>query len=148
MSIIFSRQCEYALQAVLYLAVRRPGSTVSIKEISKSLKIPLHFLAKIFQDLSKKKILTSTKGPKGGFSLARPAAEITLLQIVEAIDGVSLFESCILGFPQCSGRSPCAVHGKWGEYRENIKSMLEQKSIGEMAPLMAKKPEYRINKTQ
>lgn len=67
MSLIFSRQCEYALQAVLYLALRPEGEMTSIKEMTDKLGIPYHFLAKILQDLSKKGLLSSLKGPTGGF---------------------------------------------------------------------------------
>jgi Rrf2 family iron-sulfur cluster assembly transcriptional regulator len=145
MSIIFSRQCEYALQAVSYLALQPAGNMTSIKELSKKLKIPYHFLAKILQDLSYKKILLSQKGPSGGFALALSPKKITLLDIVDAIDGDDLTRRCVMGFSQCSGKSPCAVHVDWEQLREGIHSMLAKKSIAEMAKGM-KRPEYRARR--
>lgn len=142
MSLIFSRQCEYALQAVLYLALKPGGEMTSIKEMTDRLDIPYHFLAKILQDLAHKGLLISLKGPTGGFALAMPANEITLFHIVEAIDGVDFTNTCVLGFPECSGRNPCAVHEKWGGLRDGIYSMLVSRNIGEMAREM-KKPEYK-----
>ena len=142
MSLIFSRQCEYALQAVLYLALRPEGEMTSIKEMTDKLRIPYHFLAKILQDLSRKGLLSSLKGPTGGFGLAMPAKEITLFHVVEAVDGVDFTKDCVLGFPECSGRNPCAVHDKWATLRDGIYSMLVSKNIAEMARSM-KKPEYR-----
>ena len=145
MSIIFSRQCEYALQAVCYLALQPAGELTSIKELTKKLKIPYHFLAKILQDLTYKKLLISQKGPSGGFMLAVSPEEITLFHIVDAIDGADLTKKCVMGFPQCSGKSPCAVHSHWEKLREGISSMLINKSITEMAKEM-KRPEYRVRR--
>lgn len=142
MSIIFSRQCEYALQAVTYLALRPDGEMTSIRELAKKLEIPYHFLAKILQDLSYKGLLLSQKGPTGGFALGMPAKDITLFHIVEAIDGVDFTNKCVMGFPECSGKNPCAVHDKWATMRDGIYSMLVNKNIAQMAREM-KKPEYQ-----
>src|SRR3990172_6230061 len=105
MSVLFSRQCEYALQAVLYLALQPEGVRTSIRDLSKRIQIPHHFLAKILQQLVYKGLLRSQKGPTGGFSLDRPAKAITLFNIVEAIDGVEFTTKCVLGFPECSGKN-------------------------------------------
>jgi Rrf2 family transcriptional regulator, iron-sulfur cluster assembly transcription factor len=142
MSLIFSRQCEYALQAVLYLALKPRGQMTSIRELTKTLGIPYHFLAKILQNLTRQGLLKSLKGPRGGFTLAVPAGEITLFRIVEAIDGVAFTQKCVLGFAECSGKNPCAVHDKWAGLRDGITNMLVRKNIAEMARKM-KKPEYR-----
>jgi Rrf2 family protein len=142
MSLIFSRQCEYALQAVTYLALNRQGEMTSIKDISTRLGIPYHFLAKILQDLSRKGLLASLKGPTGGFTLGVPAEEITLFHIVEAIDGIDFTKKCVMGFPECSGTNPCAVHEIWGELREGIITMLIGRNIADLAEEM-RKPEFR-----
>jgi Rrf2 family transcriptional regulator, iron-sulfur cluster assembly transcription factor len=141
MSLIFSRQCEYALQAVVYLALKKWGERVSIKDLARRLDIPYHFLGKILQDLTRKGFLTSVKGPHGGFALAVPAEKITLLQIVETIDGSGFSHNCVMGFPDCSGKNPCAVHETWSGLREGITTMLQARNIGQMAKEM-KKPEY------
>lgn len=142
MSILFSRQCEYALQAVMYLALKPEGKRTSIKELTRKINIPYHFLAKILQDLTYKGLLISQKGPTGGFALAKPAKDITLFQIVEAIDGTDVTSKCVLGFPECSGKNPCAVHEKWAGLRDEIHVMLVGKNITQMAREM-KKPEYK-----
>jgi len=141
MSLIFSRQCEYALQAVVFLALRKEGERVSIKDLTKKLDIPYHFLAKILQDLSRKGLLASLKGPGGGFSLGVPATQITLFHIVEAVDGVDFTQKCVMGFAECSGKHPCAVHEQWASLRDGIYSMLVSKNIAELAAEM-KKPGY------
>jgi Rrf2 family transcriptional regulator, iron-sulfur cluster assembly transcription factor len=142
MSVLFSRQCEYALQAVLFLALKADGERTSIRELTKKIQIPYHFLAKILQDLTYKGLLVSQKGPTGGFALAKSAKEITLFDIVEAIDGSGFMQNCVLGFPECSGKSPCAVHEKWGAMREELRVTLVSKNIGQMAKEM-KKSEYK-----
>ena len=145
MSLIFSRQCEYALQAVLFLALRKEGARVSIKELTRKLQIPYHFLGKIMQDLTRKGLLVSEKGPRGGFALAMPASEITLFHIVDAIDGADFTRTCVMGFPECSGEHPCAVHGQWDTLRNGVYAMLVNKSIEELAHSMHK-PGYHAIK--
>jgi Rrf2 family protein len=142
MSVLFSRQCEYALQAVMYLALKPGREMTSIRELAEKIDIPYHFLAKILQDLTYKGLLVSQKGPMGGFALAKSAKEITLFDIVEAIDGAGFATDCVLGFPECSGKNPCAVHEQWGEVREDIRAMLVNKNVAQMAREM-KKPEYK-----
>jgi Rrf2 family transcriptional regulator, iron-sulfur cluster assembly transcription factor len=138
MSLIFSRQCEYALQAVLYLALEKEGTRVPIKDLTRKLKIPYHFLGKIMQDLTRKGLLVSEKGPRGGFALAKPASAITLFNIVDAIDGADFSRSCVMGFPECSGKHPCAVHDQWDGLRKGISTMLVSKSIEQLARGMHK----------
>lgn len=143
MSLIFSRHCEYALQAVLFLALKPPGEMTSIKDMTPRLEIPYHFLGKILQDLTKKGLLISLKGPTGGFALGMPAKDITLFHIVEAVDGVDFTQTCVLGFSECSGKNPCPVHDKWGALRDGIYEMLVNKNIAQMAADI-KKPGYRV----
>jgi len=141
MSILFSRHCEYALQAVLFLAKKGEGETTSIRELTDALHTPYFFMAKILQDLSHKELLISHKGPSGGFSLGRPADEIALFDIIEAIDGRGLIEECVLGFPSCSPDHPCAMHDQWSKSRDAIHQVLTNKTIAQMAVAMLK-PEY------
>src|SRR3990172_3651724 len=114
MTVIFSKKCEYGMQAVLFLAAQEPGIIVSAETISQVLKIPKEFISKILQSLRESKIIYSTKGKSGGFSLAKPPSEIKLIDVVEAIDGLEMFNSCVLGFPECSPDTPCPVHDSWG----------------------------------
>lgn len=141
MSILFSRECEYALQAVMYLALRPGNEPTSIKELTEKLHTPFHFLGKILQRLVRKGLLKSQKGPAGGFRLALPPEKITLLQVIEAIDGTSFLKTCIFGFPECTPSSPCALHDQWASSRDAINAMLANRSISQMAHSM-KKSQY------
>ncbi len=132
MSVIFSRHCEYALQAILYISTKDGNSFTDIKEISKKLSIPHHFLAKILQNLSRSGILKSHKGPAGGFALGRNPQEITLYQLEVPIAGDGFLNECVLGLPVCSSENPCPVHNRWGKLREEIYEMLAGKNITQM----------------
>jgi Rrf2 family transcriptional regulator, iron-sulfur cluster assembly transcription factor len=132
MSVIFSRQCEYALQAVLYITSKDSNGYTDIKEISAKLNIPQHFLAKILQNLSKSGLLKSQKGPSGGFALSTDPDDITLYQIVVAVDGDGFLTDCVLGLPVCDSDNPCPVHDRWRKLREDIYKMLAAKTVGQM----------------
>ena len=145
MSIIFSRQCEYALQAVSYLALHPNGKLISIKELTERLKIPYHFLGKILQDLVQKGILISQKGNSGGFALAMPPETISFLDIIEMIDGTQFKHQCAMGFTECSSESPCAIHDQWEKSRNELHKLFAGKNIAVMAKAM-KKPQYLVIK--
>lgn len=130
MTVIFSKKCEYGLQAVLYLStLDEYNNMASAEEISKKLNIPKEFVSKILQTLALKKIVASKKGNSGGFYLDRPPSEIKLIEIVEAIDGLALFNNCVLGFPDCSPDKPCPVHKKWGKLRKEAYEMLTNETL-------------------
>ncbi len=133
MSLIFSRQCEYALQAVLYMSAQPGSKFTNIIEISDRLGIPMPFLGKTLQLLVQKKVLESQKGPKGGFRLARTPDEIALFHVVDAIDGTDFLTSCVLGFPECSGKNPCPVHSEWGTLRDRVYQMLADRTIADIS---------------
>lgn len=129
MTVIFSKKCEYGLQAVLYLSTIENDRSASADEISKKLNIPKEFVSKILQSLTLKKLVGSKKGNSGGFFLGKPASQIKLIEIVEAIDGLSLFQNCVLGFPDCCPDSPCPVHNKWGKLRNDAYNMLTSETL-------------------
>ncbi len=143
MSLIFSRQCEYAIQALIYLAKKPAGQWTSIKEIAEQLKIPKHFLGKIMQSLSTKEMLNSQKGLFGGFSLAKSSEEISLFDIIEAIDGDSYRKNCLMGFPDCSKDNPCPLHEKWKILRESIENLLLKRNLSDLADDISK-PGYKV----
>jgi Rrf2 family protein len=132
MTVIFSKKCEYGMQAVLYLAAREKGTLVSADEISKVLKIPREFVSKILQSLRESGLIASTKGKSGGFSLAKDASRIKLIDVVAAIDGLDMFDSCVLGFTECSPTHPCPVHNTWGSLRTQAYDMLTSETIDKL----------------
>jgi Rrf2 family protein len=147
MAIIFSKGCEYGIQATLYIGTQG-GRRVGIREAAEVFGLPIHFLAKILQALSEKKVLSSFKGVNGGFVLHSAPEDIRIMQIVEAIDGGDLFEKCVLGFPDCKDSHPCPVHHTWGATRDSIRSMLSHDSLADLMAASEKKIAYikRTNK--
>lgn len=129
MTVIFSKKCEYGLQAVLFLAAQQRGEVIPSDEIAKKLSLPKEFVSKILQNLTESGIVDSKKGKSGGFILAKNPAKIRLIDIVTAIDGLAMFDSCVLGFPHCNPDNPCPLHSKWGELRTMTYNMLNDETI-------------------
>lgn len=135
---MLSNTCKYGIRAVIYLALNEEeNQKIGIKEISEELNIPTPFLGKILQMLAKNKMLNSTKGPNGGFSLRRPASEITLLHIIEIIDGLGLFEECLIGLSSCSAKShkdvQCPTHRKFLPISDQIFDLFNKETIQSLA---------------
>ncbi len=129
MTVIFSKKCEIALQAVLFLSIKKQKRIYNASEISGELKIPKEFVAKMLQILTDSGIVGSKKGKSGGFYLAKSPSNIKLIDIVEAIDGLEVFHKCVLGFPGCSDSEPCPVHDKWGKLRDDALKMLSEETL-------------------
>jgi Rrf2 family protein len=131
---MLSNTCKYALRAVLYLAINsEAGKKTGIKKISKDLDIPTPFLGKILQNLAKHKILSSTKGPNGGFGLGKDPDEILLMDIVEVIDGHDSFHKCVIGMKYCmEEENPCALHTRYADLREEIRKIFEVETIEQL----------------
>ncbi len=110
---MLSNTAEYALRAVIYVAEQRDRSPVRVGEAAERLGIPRNYLSKIFHELARLGVLTSTRGKHGGFRLARDPAETSLLDIVGCFDQMSERQRCLLGRPQCSDRNACRVHAHW-----------------------------------
>jgi Rrf2 family protein len=143
MSLIFSRQCEYALQAVLYMSAQPKAKYTNINEISERLRLPRPFLGKTLQLLVKGKVLSSLKGPNGGFRLEKGPREIALFHIVDAIDGTDFMTSCVLGFPECSSKNPCPMHSEWGHLRDGVYQTLANKTIADISKEIAQSKQLR-----
>ena len=129
MTVIFSKKCEYGLQAVLFLAAHQDNKVIPVDDIAEKLNIPKEFVSKILQSLTNSGIVVSKKGKSGGFSLAQDPKKIKLIDIVAAIDGLDIFNSCVLGFPNCNPKNPCPLHDRWGELRTMAYSMLTDETL-------------------
>lgn len=123
---MFSKTCEYAIRAMIFIAKRsKAGEKAGIKEISKEIDSPESFIAKILQDLSRKGLVLSTKGPNGGFFLDDKLLDGSLADIVKSVDGEKIFSGCGLGLKQCSEAKPCPIHYQFKIIREEMRNMLE-----------------------
>lgn len=130
---MFSTSCDYGLQAMLFLALHySEDKNIDLTSISEELDIPKHFLSKILQVLVKHKLLVSMKGPTGGFRLNRAPADITLIEIIEAIDGLDIFNECGIGFKKCNDENPCPIHYEYKEVRNKIRNLFKNKTLQEL----------------
>ena len=118
---LVTRETDYAVRTVLYLG-QQDGRMVSVTEIAHEMHIPKSFLAKILQRLVRSHILASSRGAKGGFLLARKPSEITLLSIMEAIQGPAGINVCAVDSKKCRRSSTCAVHPVWVELRKEVET--------------------------
>lgn len=123
-----TRETDYAIRCVLYLAGKR-GSVTMVDEISRGKSIPKSFLAKILQKLGKAGIVRSYRGVKGGFELARSPDKISLLDLIEAIQGPVAMNACALDESVCSLSGSCSVHPVWIEVRREVESLLRKKTL-------------------
>lgn len=132
---MFSKACQYGIKASVYIASQSAmGIRTSLKDIAFNINSPEAFTAKILHQLAKQNILHSLKGPTGGFEIPKGrAAAIKLSDIVSAIDGVSIYEGCALGFDSCDALQPCPMHNKFVGIRNDLKQMLENTSLLELA---------------
>ncbi len=104
---------------------------VGIREIALNVDAPEHFLGKILQDLSRKGIISSTRGPNGGFYLTGQALKRPVADIVAAVDGDGIFTGCSLGLAHCSEAAPCPLHHEFMKIRQQITKMLNRTAIGQ-----------------
>jgi|SRR5690242_1354293 len=136
---LYSRSAEYAIRAFVYLAQVPDGRYAMVKQIAAEEEIPAHFLAKILQQLARKGMLRSSKGPTGGFSLRVPPGEVRLLDIVEALDGLSEYEKCASGLAECTDDMPCPLHDSWKALRSRIMDYLGRNTIADLAKALEQK---------
>ena len=130
---MFSTSCHYGLQAMIYIALHSSDNkNVDLNQIASELVIPKHFLSKILQLLVKSKLLVSMKGPTGGFRLNRPPKEITLIEVIEAIDGLDMFNQCGIGFKRCNDKHPCPIHFEYKHVRDRIEELFKSKTLKEL----------------
>ena len=131
---MLSSTCKYGIRAIVYIAVKSKNQDkIGIRRISEDLKLPMPFLAKILQSLARKKILESSKGPNGGFSLTRRPDEISLLEVAKAIDGNDLFSRCVLHNENCKSfddtKIACTLHSDYVKARRRMEKVFESKTI-------------------
>jgi Rrf2 family transcriptional regulator, iron-sulfur cluster assembly transcription factor len=142
---MFSQTSKYAIKSVIYIWTQSlDNRKVGAKEIGNKIEAPESFLAKILQNLVKGKVIGSSKGPTGGFFADESHAEITLKDVIIAVEGDHLFSGCSLGLKGCSEKNPCPLHFEIVKVRQELNRMLTSKSIKELA-LEVMKGETRLS---
>lgn len=132
---MFSKACEHGIKAIIYIATQSmDGKRVKIGDVIEHTGSPEAFTAKVLGSLTKHNIVNSHTGPFGGFNIDKSRMkEIKVIEIVQAIDGDSIFNGCGLGLSECSNVQPCPMHIKFVKVRSEIKQMLNSMSLYDLA---------------
>jgi Rrf2 family iron-sulfur cluster assembly transcriptional regulator len=128
-----TRGGEYGIRGVLYLAQQDNGKVSMLSGIAKAQDVPPRFLAKIFQALAKAGIVKSHRGAKGGFSLARMPADVTMKDVIEAIEGPIFLNVCLMSPGECNRDKICPMHTVWEEAQKKMMEVLDRANFAELA---------------
>lgn len=129
---MISRSAEYALRALVYMSQAGDRWAMN-REIADELNLPPQFLTKILSTLSREGILASQRGKSGGFRLARDPAKITLLEIVDPFDRLTLRKRCVLGRSRCSDASACILHRTWSPLQDAFRESFAKTTLADIA---------------
>lgn len=140
---IFSGPTEYAIRGLGELAARGGDSPIMLDELVEGTGLPRDFVAKIFQKLVRGGVLRSAKGRGGGFAFARPAQQITLMDIVQAIDGPQVLDRCVVGLERCNDQMPCPQHELYKPIRQRLKVYLTTTTMTDLAASLKAKKQWR-----
>jgi Rrf2 family protein len=130
---MISSAAQYAVRAMILLAMQSEGKYLSVRSIGDRLHISPTFLSKILRSLVEQGMVESHRGPGGGLRIASGAAKTTVKDIVVAVDGEGVFTECVLGLPGCGDREPCPVHDAWGPVRAGLETALQGQTIADLA---------------
>ena len=136
-----TRGGEYGIRGMLHLAMQPPESVTLLGEISAAQRIPESYLSKIFQALSKAGLVRSHRGFKGGYSLARDAAEVNLREIIEGIEGPIALNRCAAEPSACEEEFHCRIQDVWKEAQRAMLAVLEGTTLADLAErTLARRP--------
>ena len=132
-----TRAADYAVRVMIHLAGHATGVRTTRVELASSGDVPEHFLSKILQALSRSGLINSHRGVTGGYVLARPAEAITLLEVIEALEGPIVLNVCLTAGPSCERKGWCSVHPVWSEAQAALTGVLRGYSLAELAQAAA-----------
>lgn len=132
MRVTLNRGGDYAVRAVLDIA-KHGGELRKARQIARSMEIPRGFLTQVLAGLVKVGILTATAGPSGGYTLARPASEISLLDVVVAAEGPLSLDRCVLRGDSCADTDPCVIYHIWAEAQDSFAARLAAATFDDLA---------------
>ncbi len=127
-----SQGAQYAISAIIALSKRSNGDIVSASELARSLDCPAAYLSQLLAKLKKPGILKSQRGLNGGVLLAKPVKDISVYEVIVAIDGDKFFTNCFMGIEGCGHIEPCPFHSFWSKEREKIKDWLTKTTFSDV----------------
>lgn len=131
---MLSNACKYAIRAVIYLALNSDETTKhGVKKVAEALEVPQPFLAQLLRKLATDRLVSSSKGPGGGFFLNQSNRDNAVWDIITTIDGTYKFDECFLGLSMCDDARPCPVHHLVSPFKEALLLDFQQKTIASLA---------------
>lgn len=131
---MISKSCKYAIRATVFIASKaKENIKVGVKEIATEIEAPEAFTGKILQTLNKSKIVTSLKGPYGGFYCDENQLDLPIIEVVSSIDGTGVFTDCVFGLHQCSDDHPCPMHFEYSKTRDQMYTSFKNTTIRGLA---------------
>jgi len=127
---IFSKSFGYTIRGILFItSMQERKQFVQVEEIAAALSVPRFFMGKILKKLAKENILSSVKGPSGGFTINTNTLDITLLHLVKLTDGSLSLDHCVMRLRECNSKRPCPLHEQMEGWRLSLKLMLSNTTI-------------------
>ena len=130
---MLSNSSKYAIKGVLYLALNSDENhKIMVRDMHGIVNVPESYLAKLLQELSRHNVISSARGPKGGFYLSDNDRKRTLMDVVKVIDGEKRVTSCVLGLRNCDVDNPCVLHKLVGSNKTNFINVLERTTVQDL----------------
>jgi Rrf2 family protein len=129
-----SRKVDYALRALIYLSLQRDGRPVPVSEIASRRRIPRKFLEKIIKDLIRTGLVTSHRGARGGYLLARAPERVSFRDVIEAVEGPISINVCVTAQNDCSVLSSCNMHHVWQEGQRRMLEYFADTTLAGLSP--------------
>ena len=128
-----SRKIDYGLRAMIYLASIDPQAVVPFREIARQMMVPEDFLAKILKTLVDQGLVRSLRGPHGGYALAKPASDVSFLEVIEAVEGPIAINVCLDGEDPCGKASACTMVDVWRRGQEKMLEVYREAKLADLA---------------
>jgi Rrf2 family protein len=142
----FSKKSDYALMSMKHLTTRSDGTAASAREMSEAYAIPLELLAKVLQRLVRARLLVSVQGTRGGYRLARPAANISIADVIQAVDGPVTVTACSPDDHACGQYSTCSIRDPLWKIKNRILETLTTVSVAELAADTTPPPAPKVSR--
>jgi Rrf2 family iron-sulfur cluster assembly transcriptional regulator len=145
---MFRNSTEYVIRGLAELVARESPDPVMIDELVNGTGLPRDFLAKLFQQLARAGIVQGVRGRGGGFMLAKRPEDVTLMDVVEAIEGKNTYDRCVVGLDRCNDQMPCAQHDLYKPVRQQLKNYLNSTTLADLSKSLQAKPAWQALRLQ
>ncbi len=141
---LYSKGCEYAIRALVHAAPTKKGERFKAKVICEQAGIPESFTRKVFRALVHGGFLEALRGPGGGYALLEDPDRISLLEIIQAVDGADTFEGCVMGLEVCKSLKPCPLHYAWNSAKNEMLDQLESKTLWDLCEAVRRRESHDV----